>query len=68
MGALGPIVLLTVPPLREKYGDPNRARIPMTYPSTRRSISKHTQVKILAYSIAVPPGPRKIPEGFDDEE
>ena len=33
IGALGPIMLFTVPPLREKFGDPTRARIPMTYPS-----------------------------------
>ncbi|KAI9676042.1 MAG: hypothetical protein M1817_000785 [Caeruleum heppii] len=46
LGSLGPVAMLVVPPLRQRFGDGRRERIPGTYP--------------------IPPGPRKIPEGFDD--
>ncbi|KAK4151447.1 hypothetical protein C8A00DRAFT_45340 [Chaetomidium leptoderma] len=32
IGALGPVSLLTVPPLRRAIGDPDAAPIPLTYP------------------------------------
>ncbi|KAK4137075.1 hypothetical protein BT67DRAFT_201613 [Trichocladium antarcticum] len=32
LGALGPISLITIPPLRRRMGDPDAAPIPMTYP------------------------------------
>ena len=34
VGALGPIMLVTVPPLRRRIGDHDAAPIPLTYPST----------------------------------
>ncbi|KAF2237936.1 hypothetical protein EV356DRAFT_529840 [Viridothelium virens] len=46
VGALGPVVLAVVPPLRHRFGDLDRPQIPLTYP--------------------IPPGPRKVPEGYDD--
>ncbi|KAF2453978.1 putative NADH-ubiquinone oxidoreductase 9.5 kDa subunit [Lineolata rhizophorae] len=47
VGCVGPVMIVTVPPLRHRFGDPTPERIPLTYP--------------------IPKGPRKIPEGFDDE-
>ncbi|KAK4102216.1 hypothetical protein N658DRAFT_424070 [Parathielavia hyrcaniae] len=32
VGALGPAILITVPPIRRRLGDPDAAPIPMTYP------------------------------------
>ncbi|KAM0718970.1 hypothetical protein Q7P37_006042 [Cladosporium fusiforme] len=32
LGSFGPLIVATVPPLRERLGDPNRQAIPLTYP------------------------------------
>ncbi|QDS69589.1 hypothetical protein FKW77_008411 [Venturia effusa] len=32
IGAIGPISMVVVPPIREYYGDKRRPRIPLTYP------------------------------------
>ncbi|KAG7291746.1 hypothetical protein NEMBOFW57_001766 [Staphylotrichum longicolle] len=32
IGALGPVSLVVVPPIRRRIGDPDAAPIPMTYP------------------------------------
>ena len=34
IGSLGPVVILVVPPIRHRFGDPQRPQIPLTYPST----------------------------------
>ncbi|PGH16768.1 hypothetical protein AJ80_05083 [Polytolypa hystricis UAMH7299] len=47
LGTMGPVCLVTIPPVRRYFGDTKPAPIPLTYP--------------------IPTGPRKIPEGFDDE-
>ncbi|KAI9711528.1 MAG: hypothetical protein M1820_002092 [Bogoriella megaspora] len=47
VGSFGPIMMVAVPPIRHRLGDPDRPQIPLTYP--------------------IPKGPRKIPEGYDDE-
>ncbi len=33
VGSMGPISVLVVPPIRHRFGDPNRPKVPMTYPS-----------------------------------
>ena len=38
IGALGPVTLATVPPLRRLIGDVDAAPIPLTYPSTFRPL------------------------------
>ncbi|KAE8349120.1 hypothetical protein BDV28DRAFT_141894 [Aspergillus coremiiformis] len=47
VGAMGPVMLVTLPPIRYALGDIDPEPIPMTYP--------------------IPQGPRKIPQGYDDE-
>ncbi|KAI1907091.1 n19m, NADH-ubiquinone oxidoreductase 9.5 kDa subunit [Ophidiomyces ophidiicola] len=47
MGSLGPVALVTLPPIRRYFGDVDPPPVPLSYP--------------------IPPGPRKIPEGYDDE-
>ncbi|WEW55987.1 n19m, NADH-ubiquinone oxidoreductase 9.5 kDa subunit [Emydomyces testavorans] len=47
MGSLGPVALVTLPPIRRYFGDVDPPPVPMSYP--------------------IPSGPRKIPEGYDDE-
>ncbi|TAQ86212.1 hypothetical protein B7494_g5460 [Chlorociboria aeruginascens] len=32
VGCIGPVMIVTVPPLRHRFGDPNRPEIPLTYP------------------------------------
>ncbi|KAF2858084.1 putative NADH-ubiquinone oxidoreductase 9.5 kDa subunit [Piedraia hortae CBS 480.64] len=32
LGCMGPIMLVTVPPLRQRFGDGPRPQIPLTYP------------------------------------
>jgi len=32
VGSLGPVLIFTVPPLRKRFGDPQRPQIPLTYP------------------------------------
>ncbi|KAL1958680.1 hypothetical protein VTO42DRAFT_4023 [Malbranchea cinnamomea] len=48
LGSLGPVFLVTLPPIRRYFGDETPPPIPMTYP--------------------IPPGPRQIPKGFDDDD
>ena len=38
IGSMGPVVVLTVPPLRRRFGDGPREPIPLTYPSKFRCI------------------------------
>ncbi|RAK98878.1 NADH:ubiquinone oxidoreductase subunit NDUFA3 [Aspergillus ibericus CBS 121593] len=47
IGAMGPVSLVALPPIRHALGDIDPEPIPMSYP--------------------IPPGPRTIPKGFDDE-
>lgn len=42
IGSLGPVLVLAVPPLRYRFGDPQRPQIPMTYPSSSPSTVRHT--------------------------
>ena len=74
--------MVAVPPLRRYFRDGPREKIPMTYPSKSlwlrllrecgcRTI-KETVVPLSRrndanYRVQVPKGPRKIPEGYDDE-
>lgn len=39
IGAVGPLMLATVPPVRRMIGDEDAAPIPMSYPSTFRPLS-----------------------------
>ncbi|TVY81686.1 NADH-ubiquinone oxidoreductase 9.5 kDa subunit, partial [Lachnellula suecica] len=32
IGTMGPVTLLVVPPIRHRFGDPQRPQIPFTYP------------------------------------
>ncbi|KAL1586241.1 hypothetical protein WHR41_05371 [Cladosporium halotolerans] len=32
IGSCGPLIVAVVPALRERFGDPNRQQIPLTYP------------------------------------
>ena len=63
----GPLSFVIAPPIRRYFNDGPREKIPLTYPS-KYTKSPHRQDADLANSIvvAVPPGPRKIPEGYDD--
>jgi hypothetical protein len=36
IGAAGPISMFIIPPLRQRFGDPDAPPIPQTYPSTYR--------------------------------
>ncbi|RAL12700.1 NADH:ubiquinone oxidoreductase subunit NDUFA3 [Aspergillus homomorphus CBS 101889] len=47
VGAMGPVALVTLPPIRRYFGSYDPEPVRFTYP--------------------IPEGPRKIPEGFDDE-
>ncbi|KAJ5795114.1 hypothetical protein N7457_001713 [Penicillium paradoxum] len=57
IGSMGPVALVTIPPIRHALGDVDPEPIPMTYPS----------MKSLQSLQFVPQGPRVIPKGYDDE-
>jgi hypothetical protein len=60
------VVILVVPPIRTRLGDPKRPEIPLTYPSTISRASLQWQVANLCDGT-VPTGPRKPLDGYDDE-
>lgn len=37
LGCLGPVSLVSIPPVRRYFGDVNPEKVPMTYPSTSTS-------------------------------
>lgn len=78
VGSLGPVMALTVPPIRRRLGDSQRPEIPLTYPSmhdlslfdsnsyakTILGIEKRVDADL--YYQIVPSGPRKQISGYDD--
>lgn len=76
IGACGPVALVTLPPIRRFLGDVDPAPIPLSYPSmyharpsglTNTRGTKPGRSSLTSRVSIVPPGPRKIPEGYDDE-
>jgi hypothetical protein len=66
IGSLGPVLVVAVPPIRTRLGDPKRPEIPLTYPSTHSRCIASTAGANL-YDVAVPTSPRKPLDGYDDE-
>ncbi|TKA73244.1 hypothetical protein B0A49_06149 [Cryomyces minteri] len=82
VGCIGPVMMVVVPPLRHRFGDGPREAIPLSYPSEYFSLQLwrnwvqdvergeqtmiHYCVALTVAICAVPKGPRKIPEGYDD--
>ena len=74
---VGPLSFVVVPPIRRFFGDGPREKIPMTYPGRflRIDVDARSQKTLLMNHYErdancrtlVPKGPRKIPEGYDDE-
>lgn len=68
IGSVGPVTMVIVPPIRRVMGDVRPEPIPLTYPgrlildSGRRWLGR-----LFILTLAVPPGPRVIPKGYDDE-
>jgi hypothetical protein len=93
IGAMGPVALVTLPPIRRYLGDVDPPPIPMTYPSMNLPQLSTFDSYLFCHSFfiqgavfydmqngflqqlantlllleTVPPGPRQIPEGYDDE-
>ncbi|RWQ93987.1 putative NADH-ubiquinone oxidoreductase 9.5 kDa subunit [Paecilomyces variotii] len=59
VGSMGPVALVTLPPIRRFFGDVDPEPIPLTYPIR--------QANVRLPPTPVPKGPRVIPQGFDDE-
>jgi hypothetical protein len=77
VGSVGPVLVVAVPPIRNRLGDPRRPDIPLTYPSKwlpflRLAMELQSDGKLnlgqwLTNSFcAVPAGPRKPISGYDD--
>jgi hypothetical protein len=49
VGSIGPVLVSTVPPLRKRFGDGPREKIPLTYPS--KSLSETPQILNLIWRI-----------------
>ncbi|EXF76406.1 NADH-ubiquinone oxidoreductase 9.5 kDa subunit [Colletotrichum fioriniae PJ7] len=80
LGALGPIQLAVVPPVRNFIGDYNAPPIPVTYPGESRENEntakadeaslhqrEHERQQKNTNDATVPAGPRKQLTGYDDE-
>jgi len=67
-------MVVTVPGIRARLGDPKRPEIPLTYPSTSaanrvlpsRALMRGAMANPFCVA-AVPTGPRKQLSGYDDE-
>ncbi|KAJ5134591.1 NADH-ubiquinone oxidoreductase 9.5 kDa subunit [Penicillium atrosanguineum] len=60
IGAAGPVALVGLPPIRRALGDVDPEPIPMSYPSK----ADHDP---LNPKLNLPSGPRKIPQGYEDQ-
>lgn len=70
LGSLGPVALFTLPPIRRYFGDVDPAEIPFSYPGTLPAplyLASFIADLCPPFLLIVPAGPRKIPQGYDDE-
>lgn len=78
IGSMGPVALVTLPPLRRALGDVDPEPIPMTYPSKPANPPTLSgklgwlaappigSIRLTTISHIVPKGPRVVPQGYED--
>jgi len=66
IGSIGPVLVVTVPPIRNRLGDPKRPEIPLSYPSAPFLPTKTELADANIEGFTVPPGPRQQLKGYDD--
>jgi len=66
IGSIGPVLAITVPPIRERYGYRPAEMIPTSYPCSYKTPSRVLHVSKLPFWFTVPNRPRRPTQGYED--
>lgn len=67
LGFIGPVMVLTVPPIRKSFGWKPAEAIPTTYPRELVSVPWWPEAVILNDALLVPKRARRPVEGYEDD-